>query len=215
VTLEQARAEIDTIHDSLIARYPDTDKGYGIQVTAPGRGDYTVYDYSPAIWLLGAGVGCLLLISCANIANLLLARAFSRRKEMSVRAALGASQLRLAGQILLETSLLSWLGALLGLVVSLLVIELIKKLSVGSVYRVQSRFQEMTLDAHAFLFVFIVTALVALLASIFPAWSLSKTSASLELKEKWRPSRYRGTRATTSTITSGSRTDSAGMCPID
>jgi putative ABC transport system permease protein len=183
VTFEQARAEIGTIHDSLIARYPDTDKGYGIQVTAPGRGDYTVYDYSPAIWLLGAGVGCLLLISCANIANLLLARAFSHRKEMSVRAALGASRLRLAGQILLETSFLSSLGALLGLAVSLLVIELIKKLSLDSVYRVQSRFQEMNLDAHAFLFVFIVTTLVALLAGIFPAWSLSKTDASSELKE--------------------------------
>ena len=183
VTLEQARAEIDTIHDNLIARFPDTDKGYGIQVTAPGRGDYTVYDYSPAIWLLGAGVGCLLLISCANIANLLLARALSRRKEMSVRAALGANRLRLAGQIFLETGFLSLLGAVLGLVVSLTVIELIKKLSVGSVYRVQYRFQEMSLDAHAFLFVVIVTAVVAFLAGILPAWSLSKTDTGSELKD--------------------------------
>src|SRR5260221_380093 len=105
VTLEQARAEIDTIHNSVIARYPETDKGYEIQVTAPGTGDYTVYDYSPAIWLLGAGVGCLLLISCANIANLLLALAFSRRKEMSGRAELGASRICLAEPTLLETRL--------------------------------------------------------------------------------------------------------------
>lgn len=183
VTLEQAQAEVDTIHDNLIARYPDTDKGYGIQVVAPGRGDYTVYDYSPVIWLLGAGVGCLLLISCANIANLLLARGFARRKEMSVRAALGANRLRLAAQIFLETGFLSLLGAVLGLGISLSVIQLVKRLSVGSVYRVQYRFQEMGLDAHAFLFVVIVTAVVAFLAGILPAWSLSKTDAGSELKD--------------------------------
>jgi putative ABC transport system permease protein len=182
-SLEQARAEIDAIHDNLIARYPDTDKGYGIQVVAPGRGDYTVYDYSPAIWLLGAGVGCLLLISCANIANLLLARAFSRRKEMSVRSALGANRLRLAAQIFLETGFLSLFGAVLGLAVSFTVIELIKKLSVSSIYRVQYRFQEMSLDGRAFLFVVIVTAVVAFLAGILPAWSLSKTDAGSELKD--------------------------------
>jgi putative ABC transport system permease protein len=183
VSLEQARAELEAIHDNLVRQYPDTDKGYGIKIVAPGRGDYTVYDYSPAIWLLGGGVGCLLLISCGNVANLLLARALSRRKEMSVRAALGANRLRLAGQILLETSLLSLLGALLGLAVSLSLIELIKRLTVSSVYRVEYRFQEMSLDVHAFLFVFIVTGVVALLAGILPAWSLSKTDAGSGLKD--------------------------------
>jgi putative ABC transport system permease protein len=183
VSLEQARGELEAIHENLVNQYPDTDKGYGIKIVAPGKGDYTVYDYSPAIWLLGAGVACLLLISCGNVANLLLARALSRRKEMSVRAALGANRWRLAGQILLETSLLSVLGALIGLVVSLLQIGLIKKLSVGSVYRVWYRFQEMHLDLHAFLFVFIATGVVALLAGILPAWSLSKTDAGSELKD--------------------------------
>ena len=183
VSLEQARAELEIIHDNLITRYPDTDKGYGIQIVAPGRGDYTVYDYSPAIWLLGAGVGCLLLISCANIANLWLARAFARRREMSIRAALGANRLRLIGQILLETSFLSLLGALIGLVIAPFMIELIKQLSLGSVYRVESRFQEMGLDAHAFVFVSVVTTAVTLLAGILPALSLSKTSASSELKD--------------------------------
>ena len=124
-----------------------------------------------------------MLISCGNVAILLLARALSHRKEMSVRAALGANRLRLAGQILVETSVLSLMGALLGLVVSLSVIELIKKLSLGSVYRVEYRFQEMSLDVRAFLFVFIVTGVVALLAGILPAWSLSKTDAGSELND--------------------------------
>jgi hypothetical protein len=86
VSLPEAKAELDTIHERLIAQYPDTDKGYGLSVVTPGRGDYTVYDYAPAIWLVAAGVSCLLLISCANIANLLLARSLHRRNEISVRA---------------------------------------------------------------------------------------------------------------------------------
>ena len=91
VSLAQAKAELDTIHERLIAQYPATDKGYGLNVVTPGRGDYTVYDFAPAIWLLVASVSCLLLISCANIANLLLARSLQRRKEISVRAMLGAA----------------------------------------------------------------------------------------------------------------------------
>jgi putative ABC transport system permease protein len=137
VSLAQAKAELDTIHERLINQYPDTDKGYGLNLVTPGRGDYTVYDYSPAIWLLAAGVSCLLLISCANIANLLLARSLHRRKEISVRAALGAGRWRLAGHLLLETMFLATLGAVSGLLVALSTIEAIKKLSWQSLYRVQ------------------------------------------------------------------------------
>lgn len=183
VTLAQAQAELDIIHDNLITRYPETDKGFGIQIVAPGRDDYTVSDCAPAIWLLGAGAACLLLISCANIANLLLARSLERRKEMSVRAALGASRLRLACQILLETVSLSMFGSIVGLLVAVSAIELIKKLSLQSVYRIQVRFQEMNLDVRAFVFVLIVTGLVALLAGILPALMVSRTGAGSALKE--------------------------------
>ena len=156
-----------------------------------------------------------MLISCGNVAILLLARALSHRREMSVRAALGANRLRLAGQILVETSVLSLMGALLGLVVSLSVIELIKKLSLGSVYRVEYRFQEMSLDVRAFLFVFIVTGVVALLAGILPAWSLSKTDAGSELNDSGNRNWYCRARKTTGAVNSGNRAGCIGMCPFD
>ena len=183
VSLAQAKAELDTIHERLIAQYPDTDKGYGLSVVTPGRGDYTVYDYAPAIWSLAAGVSCLLLISCANIANLLLARSLHRRKEISVRAMLGAGRWRLAGQLLLETIVLAMLGAGLGLLIAFITIEVIKKLSWQSLYRVQYRLQEISLDINALIFIVCVTLLVALLAGVLPALSLSKNDAGAGLKD--------------------------------
>ncbi|MBV8100805.1 MAG: ABC transporter permease [Verrucomicrobia bacterium] len=183
VSLTQAKAELDTIHERLIARYPDTDKGYGLSVVTPGRGDYTVYDYSPAIWLLAAGVSCLLLISCANIANLLLARSLQRRKEISVRAMLGGERWLLAGQLLFETMFLATLGAGLGLLVALIAIEVIKKLSWQSLYRIQYRLQEVSLDINALIFIVFVSLVVALLAGVLPALRLSKSDVSGALKD--------------------------------
>jgi putative ABC transport system permease protein len=183
VSLSQAKAELDTIHERLIAQYPDTDKGYGLSVVTPGRGDYTVYDYAPAIWLLAAGVTCLLLISCANIANLLLARSLHRRNEISVRAMLGAGRWRLASQLLLETIFLAMLGAGLGFLVAFITIEAIKKLSWQSLYRVQYRLQEVSLDINALIFIVFVTLLVALLAGVLPALSLSKNDCGAGLKD--------------------------------
>ncbi|HEX6563675.1 MAG TPA: ABC transporter permease [Chthoniobacterales bacterium] len=183
VSLAQAKAELDTIHERLIAQYPGTDKGYGLSVVTPGRGDYTVYDYAPAIWSLAAGVSCLLLISCANIANLLLARSLHRRNEISVRSMLGAGRWRLAGQLLLETMFLAMLGAGLGLLVALITIEAVKKLSWQSLYRIQYRLQEVSLDINALIFIVFVTLLVALLAGVLPALSLSKNDAGAGLKD--------------------------------
>ena len=183
VSLPQAKAELDTIHERLIAQYPDTDKGYGLSVVRPGRGDYTVYDYAPAIWLVAAGVSCLLVISCANIANLLLARSLHRRNEISVRSMLGAGRWRLAGQLLLETIFLAILGAGLGLSVAFITIEAIKKLSWQSLYRVQYRLQEVSLDINALIFIVFVTLLVALLAGVLPALSLSKNDAGAGLRD--------------------------------
>jgi len=183
VSLAQAKAELDTIHERLIAQYPDTDKGYGVKLVTPGRGDYTVYDYAPAIWLLAAGVVCLLLVSCANIATLLLARSFQRRREISVRAMLGAGRWRLASQLLLETTVLSMLGTVVGLLVALVTIETIKRLSWQSLYRVQYRLQEVSIDTNALIFIVLVSLLVALLAGVIPALSLCKEDAGSALKD--------------------------------
>ena len=114
VTLEQARAELNTISDRLAQQYPKDDKGWGA-TAIPLRQDIVGDVRTPLLILLGA-VAFVLLIACANIANLVLAKTLSRRKEVAIRTALGASRRRLLQQVLAETVLLSLIGGALGLV---------------------------------------------------------------------------------------------------
>jgi putative ABC transport system permease protein len=178
VSLKQANADLQVIQDNLIARYPETNRGVGIRV-APFL-DSLVSNYSGTIWLLAAAVGCLLLISSANVANLLFARALERRREMTIRAALGASRYRLVGQLLLETLFLSLLGGLVGIVFARCAIDAIKTVSPQDLYR----FQDVGLDATVLFFVFGLTLLVALLSGLLPALNLSRADIEFALKEE-------------------------------
>jgi putative ABC transport system permease protein len=89
----------------------------------------SVKDYTGTLWLLGTAVAFLLLIACANVANLFLARSLERRREMNVRAAMGANRVRLVGQLLVESTLLSVVGGILGVVIAFWAICFIKVLS--------------------------------------------------------------------------------------
>jgi putative ABC transport system permease protein len=177
ISIAQARTDLDIIHTSLSAQYPNANKGYRI-VVRPLL-DSLVFNYSTTLWILGAAVGCLLLISCANIATLLFARALERQKEIAVRATLGASRLRLIGQLLLETACLSVLGGCCGFLIALWGIELIKTFSPSDLQRAQ----EVALNAKALLFGGGVTSLVAVLSGLLPAWGLSKVNLSNALKD--------------------------------
>jgi predicted permease len=178
VTLAQAQADLETIHNNLLVRYPDTNRGYGLR--AIPLLDSMLTDYAATTWLLGAAVLCLLLISCANVANLLFARGLQRRREMSIRAALGATRWRLLAQLLLETLLLSFLGGIVGLGIALASAETIKRLSPPGL----NRFQELSVNLNALLFVFAVILLTSLLAGLIPAWSLSRASSAPALKDE-------------------------------
>jgi putative ABC transport system permease protein len=134
--------------------------------------------YSQTIWLLGVAAGCLLLISAANVSNLLYARAVERRQEMSIRSALGGTRSRLLTQSMLETSFLSLFGAILGAGIAILAVEIIKKLAPPDLYRLA----EVNIDLNALMFVCGVTGLVSLLSGLLPAWKLSTTDVPSILK---------------------------------
>jgi putative ABC transport system permease protein len=191
VGIAQAQAELEVVHNGLIDRYPDTDKGYGIRLTP--LLENVVSGYSGTVWLLGAAVAVLLLIAVANVANLLFAHGLERRRELAIRAAIGATRSRLIGQMLLETGVLSFLGGIAGLGLSVAIIEIIKQLSPPQIYRVQ----EVRLDLTAILFVAGVIILVAFVSGVLPAFRLSQPKLGSVLKDEGGrigtggPERYR------------------------
>jgi putative ABC transport system permease protein len=176
VTLAEAEADLKTIQDNLAALYPDTDSGRSIRLI-PMR-DRVVIEYSGTIWLLGAAAACLLLISCANVANLLYTRAVERGREMNIRSALGATRRRLVSQLLWENVFLCSVGGPVGVLISIWGVGLIKALSPRDLYGLS----EITINANALMFVLGVTVLIALVSGLLPAWKISKVELASALK---------------------------------
>jgi putative ABC transport system permease protein len=176
ITLAEAEADLKTIEDNLATRYPDTDSGRGIKLI-PMR-DRVVLQYSGTIWLLGAAAACLLLISCANVANLLYTRAVERGREMNIRSALGATRRRLVSQLLWENVFLCFIGGPVGVVIAIWGVGLIKALSPHDLYGLN----EITINANALMFVLGVTVLIALVSGLLPAWKISKVELASALK---------------------------------
>jgi putative ABC transport system permease protein len=178
VTLEQAKADFQAIALDLEHKYPDTNTGRRLNMRP--LFEATVGDYRASLNLLLAAVGCVLLIACANVANLQLARALARSKEMAVRAALGASRWRLARQLLAESTLLAVIGAAAGVLLTLWSLDAILALAPANV----PRFHETTIDLRALAFTGFVAVFAGILVGVWPAWRISSTaSLSLALHE--------------------------------
>ena len=171
ITLKQADADLDNIARDLERKYPASNTNR--RVNAQPLLEAAVGDYRHALNLLLAAVGCVLLIACANVANLQLARALARGKELAVRAALGASRWRLARQLLTESSVLAFLGAALGVILAIWSLDAILALSPSNV----PRFRETHIDLRALLFTASVALGCGLLVGIWPAWQISSTAS--------------------------------------
>jgi putative ABC transport system permease protein len=180
VTIEQSRTDLNTIAGRLEEQYPDTNAGWGVNTISLHQ-EIVGKVSRPLLVLLGA-VGFVLLIACANVANLLLARASSRRKEMAVRAALGASRARLVSQFLTEGLVLVAVGSFIGILLAFWGSEAMIKLSPGAI----PRLSETGIDGRVLGFTLGLCLLSALISGLAPAWQASKPDLNEALQEEGR-----------------------------
>jgi predicted permease len=182
VSIKQAQADMDSVANNLAAAYPDADKGLGIALVS--FKDDLVGDVKPFLFVLLGAVGFVLLIACANVANLLLARSTSRTREFAVRAALGAGRMRVVRQLLTESTLLSVAGGGFGLIVAYWG----TKAALKSLPEALPRANEIALDTRVLLFTLAVAVLVGVLFGLAPALKMSRANLGEMLKESGRGS---------------------------
>ena len=181
-TIEQAKSELGAISTRLEQQYPEDDKGWG--ATAIPLREQLVGDIRPALLVLFGAVAFVLLIACANVANLVLAKTLARRKEIAIRTALGAGRAAIVRHILAETVVLSVAGGALGLLLARLSIGLMVKLLADRL----PRFVEVTLDTQVLVFTLIVSILTGVLAGLIPSLRFTRTDVNEALKQGSRGS---------------------------
>ena len=183
VTIEQVRADLDTTYAALEKQYPDHNTG--VSSTPLPLLESRVGSYTKSLFLLLGATACVLLIACANVANLLLARAVGRQKEFAIRAALGAGRAQLMRELFAENNLLALGGALGGLAIAYWTRDLIFLLAPSQ----NLRLDQLALDNRVLLFAVAVTVGTTLLFGLWPAWQVSRNvSLTLALSGSTRGS---------------------------
>ena len=180
VALEQARAEMASVTQNLTRAYPETDKGLG--ATLVPLKEQMVGDVRPFLLVLLGAVGFVLLIACVNVANLLLARSTSRRREFAVRAALGAGQWRVIRQLLAESTLLALAGGGLGLLLA----AWGTRAALGALPSTLPRAEEISLDARVLFFTAAISLFAGILFGLAPAVKASRPDLCETLREGGR-----------------------------
>jgi putative ABC transport system permease protein len=180
VSIAQAQAEMDTIAAQLASEFPQTNANRGVSVQ-PLHLNFVTESTRRNLWLLLGAVGFLLLIACVNVANLLLARGTSRRREVALRAALGATRRRLFAELLTESLVLAVLGGALGILLAFGIIDAITAVMppVGTMLPSEA---EIRISVPVLLFTIATTTLAGLLFGAAPAWQATRLDLNEVLK---------------------------------
>lgn len=182
VTLGAANAQFKVAAEEFRRKYPNTlgpNQSFGVE---PLR-EVLVRGVRTLLWVLLGAVSFVLLIACANVANLLLARATVRKREIAIRAAVGAGRGRIVRQLLTESVVLSTTGGLLGLVIGFVGIRAILRINPGNIPRVGLQGGEVSLDLYVVLFTLAVSFITGLLFGLIPALQATRTDLSGTIKE--------------------------------
>jgi putative ABC transport system permease protein len=172
VSVAQARAEMNAIQRSLAAQYPEDRNAFAVDVRP--LLEYVSGDYRKPLYLLLGAVTAVLLIACANVAGLLLARGFARRHEFSVRVALGAKPAQIVRQVLIESTLLALCGGAVGVALAFVLMKTVLGLAPANLPRIN----HVQIDGTVMAFALLVSLITGILFGVFPAWKAADSDAS-------------------------------------
>jgi predicted permease len=186
VSIESAQADIDTITARLEQQFPQTNTGWGATVFPIVKDTVRLYD--TALWVMMGAVGFVLLIACANVANLMLARASGRQKEIALRAALGASRWRIIRQLLTESVIVALIGGALGMLIGFWGIDALRVANPGDAARFAPGWYQLGINLPVLAFTLGISVISGIVFGLAPALQVSKPNLNNSLKEGSRQS---------------------------